>query len=140
LPTTRPPSSTLFPYTTLFRFKDVYRYDLTSNETFRLTNLATGVSGITALSPAMSVAMQSGRMMFSVFSNNRYTVFSKEASELEGERVVEETEGIASVGVLPPIRAVNQGLVEDYLDSPLTGLPPGDTEYEVRNYSARLRL
>ncbi len=121
-------------------FKDVYRYDLTSNETFRLTNLATGVSGITALSPAMSVAMQSGRMMFSVFSNNRYTVFSKEASELEGERVVEETEGIASVGVLPPIRAVNQGLVEDYLDSPLTGLPPGDTEYEVRNYSARLRL
>src|SRR5690606_42101333 len=86
LPTTRPPSSTLFPYTTLFRFKDVYRYDLTSNETFRLTNLATGVSGITALSPAMSVAMQSGRMMFSVFSNNRYTVFSKEASELEGDR------------------------------------------------------
>src|SRR5690606_26971540 len=67
-------------------FKDVYRYDLTSNETFRLTNLATGVSGITALSPAMSVAMQSGRMMFSVFSNNRYTVFSKEASELEGDR------------------------------------------------------
>ena len=120
-------------------FKDVYRYTIATGATNRITNLQTGVSGITAHSPAMSVAAQSGRMMFSVFSDNEYSVYSLEPSELEGTPVEAMEDVIATAGLLPPVRAVNTGLVASYLQDPLAGLPE-PVDYAPRDYSAKLQL
>ena len=121
-------------------FKDVYRLALDSGTAYRITNIATGVSGITETSPAMSVAMQSGRMMFSVFADNEYTVFSLERSQLQGEPVTHDPGQVATAAILPPIRALNEGLVGNYLDDPLTGLPPADMEIASTDYDPTLRL
>ncbi len=124
-------------------FKDVYRLPLgtAQPQPHRVTEIATGVSGITAMSPAMSVATQSGRMMFSVFADNMYTVFSLERSEIEGEPVEAFQPGeVATASVLPPVRALNEGLVGNYLNDPMTGLPPASVEYASRPYSPGLRL
>ncbi len=124
-------------------FSDVYRYVLATQETFRVTNLQTGVSGITSLSPAMTVAMQSGRMMFSVFSNNEYTVFALEPDELAGTALAENqadaAEQYARAGILPPFLPADEGLVGSYLSDPLTGLPD-DEDYTTKEYSSKLRL
>ena len=129
-------------------FKDIYRHELSGGETYRITNLKTGVSGITAQSPAMSVAMQSGRMMFNVFDRNTYPIFSLEADELEGELVQqladedmdgEEAELYADASILPPQRNADEGLVGSYLSDPLTGLPDSP-DYEIEEYGAKLRL
>lgn len=121
-------------------FKDIYRLALDSENVYKITNLQTGVSGITAMSPAMSVAMQSGRMMFSAYSDGNYTVFSKEPDELEGSLVQQTQSASASVaGILPPLRAVDEGLVGNYLNDPLTGLPD-DLGFDISDYSARLKL
>ena len=120
-------------------FKDIYRLTLTSGEVQRITDLQTGVSGITDLSPAMTVAAQSGRMMFSVFSDGKYSVYAREASELEGEPAEAVPGAIATAGLLPPVEAVNVGLVSNYLGDPITGLPEPQV-YSPRDYSARLKL
>ena len=121
-------------------FKDVYRIDLNSEDVFKITNLKTGVSGITAMSPAMSVAAQNGRMMFSVFGDSKYTVYSREADELEGELILPvESSARAIASVLPPYRGIDEGLVGNYLNDPLTGLPP-DQDYSIGAYDARLKL
>ena len=121
-------------------FKDIYRFELASKEVYKITNLQTGVSGITAMSPAMSVAMQSGRMMFSVYSDGEYTVFSKEPAELEGVLVeADDMNRTYTAGILPPMRAVDEGLVGNYLNDPLTGLPP-DQDYTLSEYSSALQL
>ena len=122
-------------------FKDVYRYQLGDGQIFRVTYLTTGVSGITTLSPAMTVAAQSGRMMFSVFSDNQYSVFSLEETETVGEPVVALDEGLASAaGILPPLRALDEGIVGNYLNDPLSGLPEGLSDNIAKKYSPRLRL
>lgn len=121
-------------------FKDVYRMDLATENVYRITHQKTGVSGITALSPAMSVAAQSGRMMFTVFGNSEYTAYARESDELEGVLVEigDQTERpIASV--LPPYRGLDEGLVGSYLKDPLTGLPP-DQDFMAEVYSPRLKL
>ncbi|MBT8400022.1 MAG: PD40 domain-containing protein [Rhodothermia bacterium] len=121
-------------------FKDIYRYAVEEGATYQVTRLQTGVSGITSLSPAMTVAQQSGRMMFSVFSDNKYDVFALEAEETSGTPVVtsaSEEDGIA--GILPPALTGSTGLVENYLNDSLTGLPsPGD--FPAKDYGAKLRL
>ncbi len=129
-------------------FKDIYRQDLRTDETYRVTNLQTGVSGITAMSPAMSVAMQSGRLMFTVFTQGNYPVYSLEAEDATGT-LLEEPEYADSEGglddkalyarILPPQRSANEGLVGSYLSDPLTGLPD-NPDYDIEDYGAKLRL
>jgi len=121
-------------------FKDIYRMDLDSEDVYKLTNQKTGVSGITALSPAMTVAAQSGRMMFSVFGNSEYTVYARESDELEGVLIqIGESSDRPIASVLPPYRGLDEGLVGNYLNDPLTGLPP-DQDYMTEVYSPRLKL
>lgn len=121
-------------------FKDVYRYALDEDLVYRVTDVQTGISGITATSPALTVAGQSGRMMYSVFSNNKYTIFSREASETVGTLVeVQDREFAASARALPPAYASNAGLVASYLDDPLSGLPDPE-DYDIKDYGARLKL
>ena len=57
-------------------FSNVYRTDLTTGEVFQITDIATGVSGITALSPALSVAAQTGLVMYSVFEAQNYNIYA----------------------------------------------------------------
>ena len=120
-------------------FKDIYRYRLADGALFRLTRLQTGVSGITSLSPAMSVASQSGRMMFSVFTDGKYTVFGLEPDQLEGTPYDPAAEPPSVAGILPPFRERTEGLVGNYLNDALTGLPP-ITLTQLRGYDPRLKL
>jgi len=137
-------------------FKDVYRYNLSTEAVYRVTKLQTGVSGITALSPAMSVARQSGRMMFSVFSNSGYSVVALPEAQTEGTRIRGPTtadadtataeavvtdslraDTLAAAGILPP--ATTDGIVSNYLKDYTTGLP-GLQSVEAETASNRLRL
>ncbi len=55
---------------------NVYQLHLASGQLFRLTNLYTGVSGITETSPALTVAQRSGRLLYSVFRANGYELYA----------------------------------------------------------------
>ncbi len=120
-------------------FSDIYRYTLAEGDVYRITNLKTGVSGITALSPTMSVATQNGRLMYSVFYDGAYNVFSLDGSDAQGILASAATGEMAMASVLPPFSARNEGLVADYLDDPLTGLPE-PAPVDENSYSSRLRL
>jgi Tol biopolymer transport system component len=53
---------------------NLWRVDVASGAETPLTNLYTGVAGITNLSPAVSVAAHSGTVAFSLFTNNAYAI------------------------------------------------------------------
>jgi hypothetical protein len=82
-------------------FKDVYRMGRASGERRRVTHLKTGVSGITALSPAMSVAQQSGEMMLSVYGGGRYTGVRLPADSIGGTRLAAAPAAKAAPAVPP---------------------------------------
>jgi len=141
-------------------FKDVYRMDLSNGDRFRVTRLKTGVSGITALSPALSVAAQSGDVMLSVFADGNYTGVRRPAREAQGTpldappaRAVpsasDTTEApfptrtadtARAAGLLPSPAAPNDGLVAANLRDATTGLPSASTEHETEDYDPTLSL
>lgn len=139
-----PDGNNLFFISNADGFRDVYRYDLLTDDVYRVTDVMTGVSGITSTAPALSVAARTGRMMFSVFYDGNYSIHSLEADETVGTLVeidqdlIETT--IASAGVLPPVTAVGEGLVASYLADPESGLVAAPEIGELRGYSPRLRL
>jgi len=119
-------------------FSDIYRYDFREEDTYRVTNLKTGVSGVTSLSPAMTVASQNGRVVFSVFYDGGYSVFGLDSDESVGE-LVQGDMAPTFASILPPRSALDEGIVADYLDDPLTGLPEPRTSV-AEDYDSRLRL
>jgi Tol biopolymer transport system component len=99
----------------------------------QLTTLATGVSGITATSPAMSVAARTGTVAFSVYQDGKYDIFT-----VDGARGGELAPVKENAGLLPPAdRKMSD--VAQLLESPTSGLPE-PSKPEVEPYSAKLGL
>ena len=123
-------------------FQDLYRYDLDDDEINRVTEVATGVSGITALSPAMTVAREAGTVAFSVFENTEFSIYSLDLQQAEEGSLVAEAEAQAPGRILPPMDSDVPSRVAEYIDDPDTGLPPAD-QYaadDARDYDPSLSL
>ncbi len=114
---------------------NVYRLAVAGGEPVQLTNLVTGVSGITELSPAMSAA--GGKVIFSAYEDDGYNVYALETeTQLTGTAPVELP---GNPAVLPP-RTVAEGPVALALLNPTTALPPAETKVEEENYKPKLSL
>jgi WD40 repeat protein len=118
---------------------DVYRTDVSTGEVFQVTRVATGVSGITTLSPAMSVAQRTGRMMFAVFQNSGYNVYALEADRTVGTPVGKAVPEVAAAGILPPVGAYGTSVVVNYLEDAVSHLPQAPA-LAVADYKPKLRL
>ena len=133
---------------------NVYRLALADGLLYQITNLYTGVSGITDLSPALTSAMASDKLVFSAFENgdyNLYRIDDPEAlhgelvtavlqQEATGELVDSEPEfaDVAGAGLLPPYNRT-RGEIMSYLDDPEYGLVDGN-EFSESDYSPSLSL
>ena len=106
-------------------FSDVYRLDLASNQVFQVTRASTGVSGITANSPTLSVARGTGRLVFSVFHNGGNLIRTLTADQAEGapvQTVAASPNALPAAGILVPVDAAATSMVQTYLADATGGL------------------
>ena len=97
---------------------NIYRTEF-GGATTQLTNLLTGASGITELSPALSAA--DGRLVFSAFEDNGYTIYALETAEQLAGVPLQNLP--INAAVLPP-RKAGAGPVYAALKNDTLGLPP----------------
>ncbi|MFW6084435.1 MAG: BamA/TamA family outer membrane protein [Gemmatimonadota bacterium] len=103
---------------------NVYRYDFGDEGLYQVTDLYTGVSGITELSPAIAVAATGDRLVYTAYQLGNHDLYTiDDAQELIG-RPVAPTTLVASTefSTLPPPDR-EQGLVSVLLNEPELGLP-----------------
>jgi hypothetical protein len=118
---------------------NAYRLTLADGEVAQVTNLYTGISGITGLSPALAVAQRSGRLAYTRYRDGGYELdLLDDRAALAGGPLRALP---ARAGVLPPADhapGVQSTLAATLADS-RTGLPP-DTAYAATPYSAGFSL
>lgn len=61
-------------------FRNMFRYEFSSGKVERLTNLFTGISGITEYSPALSISNEDD-IVYSYYRSNSYTIYNAKPSE-----------------------------------------------------------
>lgn len=66
-------------------FRNLYRYELRSNNLFRLTDYLTGISGITPWSPAISISHTAGTIAYNYYSGNVYHIFVAETGDFKAD-------------------------------------------------------
>ncbi len=117
---------------------NVYRLEVASGELFQVTNLYTGVSGITSLSPALSVAQQTGRLVFSAYQGAGYSLYAVDSAPALAGGPVAEPPAAPSAALLPPQDRLPSDVVT-LLAQADTGLP-ADTAFPIVRYRAGLSL
>jgi hypothetical protein len=120
-------------------FQDVYRLALSGGAITRVTRVATGVSGITHTSPAMSVSRQTGALYFSVFDEQGFAVYTLPADRTVGQPVSPIAAQLVAGGLIPPGDTPGRAPVTSYLNDPIAGLPT-ETNFPILPYRARFAL
>ncbi len=116
---------------------NIYRLNLSSSALSQVTNVVTGVSGITNLAPAFSVSPADGRIAFSLFERQGYGIYGLTPEQTQGTPV--QAASYADNGYLPPGDAYRASVVAQYLADSQTGLPQ-DASFKVSPYKATLAL
>ena len=115
---------------------NVYRLELASGARFQVTDLLTGVTGITALSPALSVAAR--RLAFAVYEDDKYSIFTMDdPAAMAGTPVAGAVDRLAAA-MLPP-RERRAAEVMALRGDPAFGLPR-QRDFASRPYKASLQL
>ncbi|PYP69037.1 MAG: peptidase S9 [Gemmatimonadetes bacterium] len=118
---------------------NIFRLNLGTNDVRRVTNVATGVSGITSISPTLTVSQKTGRVLFTVFQAQGFTIRALEPDQAIGEPAVLTDGGqLLTASALPP-GDVTRSMVLTYLADPIDGLASGN-DFKVTPYHASFSL
>jgi Tol biopolymer transport system component len=118
---------------------NVYRVVVDTGELSRVTNVRTGVSGITASSPALSVASRSGDIAFSLYEAGKYDIYLTDPATTV-RPVPTTVADTANAGALPPFER-RDSEVQTLLANATLGLPDvGPSGYPSEPYSGKLTL
>jgi Tol biopolymer transport system component len=95
-------------------YRNLYRFDTNSYETYRLTNILTGISGMTPLAPAMSVARETDEVCYSHYYKSRYSIYTADTVDFKPLKVDPYIVNF-NASILPPVNRATEGLVDKNL-------------------------
>ena len=113
---------------------DVYRMSAQAGTASRITRLMTGVTGITATSPALTLAADGNRLAAVVYRNSTYEIQAIEGAQLAGAEAAPARATLAAARLAPTDRG--EGTVDRILSTP----GPGPVAAEAEPYRPRLSL
>ncbi len=137
-----PDSRSLYVIADRNGISNLYRIPLSGGGASQVTNVVTGLSGITSTSPALSVSSRTGVAAFSVYDEGKYDIYTRpvqqEAQQAAGRATPPLPPASMAAATLPPV--TRQGTeVAELLANPGAGLPP-PADHPTEEYSAKLTL
>lgn len=96
-------------------FRNMYRYTKATGQVEQMTNLFTGISGITEYSPALSIS-NNNDIVYSYYRAQKYSLYSAKADQFT-PKPVDTTAIMTDAGLLPPPRSVGVDLINANLNN-----------------------
>jgi hypothetical protein len=119
---------------------NVYRMPAGRGDVGQVTNVLTGISGITNTSPALSVSSGTGVAAFSVYDDGKYDIYTRQVEPQSSDQATDEvrTRASTTAAVLPPLDR-RPSEVQALLADARFGLPEPQ-QYETASYKPKLKL
>jgi Tol biopolymer transport system component len=124
---------------------NIYRKDLNTGDIYQITNLYSGISGITGISPAYSIASKTNRLVYSAYEDSKYNIYRIDSEDglrgipvYQGGILLSAIELPGQPAMLPPINR-KSSVVLAYLNDPKYGFPFGQSMV-VKKYHPKFSL
>jgi Tol biopolymer transport system component len=115
---------------------NVYMVNLQSGALAQVTDIDSGISGITALSPAISSAIDARTLAVSAYEDDSHNIYIIESPERLAGAPITSTVARLQAATLPP--AERESMIARILNDPSTGLPAAEGQVEA--YKSGLSL
>lgn len=96
-------------------FRNMYRYTLASGKTEQMTDLFTGISGITEYSPALTVS-NNDDIVYSYYRKQKYALYNAKAADFKAV-TVDPGQTNFDAAMLPPPRSAGVDLINSNLNN-----------------------
>lgn len=120
-------------------FRNLYRYDKEDEKIYRLTDFLTGISGITELAPAVSVARETDKITYTYYFKGNHTIYSASSADFNPVEVSPEDIDFTAA-TLPPFQRISTNIVDrlmaDYSENPVF---PIDS-FTIKPYRPKFKL
>lgn len=97
-------------------FRNLYRYMTSSKQVMQMTDLLTGISGITRYSPAITVSTKRDKVMYTHYFDNGYTIYETSIPQMLNKVVdastIDQKAGILPIDLVDKKDIVNKNLKE----------------------------
>ena len=105
-------------------FRNMYRYTLSDGKVEQMTNLFTGICGITEFSPAISIS-NNNDIVYSFYNKQKYTLYNAKATDFKATTVDSQSLNF-DAAMLPPFGSVGVDLINSNLNNYLAykKIPP----------------
>jgi len=117
---------------------NVYRYETATGRMYQITNIYTGVSGITSLSPTLSIAAKTNELLFSAYDRGNYSIYSLDSGTATAGTLVDPAAVTHAGALLPPTDRPGSDLM-GLIRHTAYGLPDAST-FSIEPYKAKLTL
>ncbi len=120
-------------------FRNMYTYNLSTGEIYRQTKILTGISGMTSLAPAMSLARETNEITYSHYYRGQYSIYTADTIDFTLEKMDPNVVDFTA-SILPPFNRSVTGLIDNYLSS-MSKLPqtPVDS-FKVVPFKPKFKL
>lgn len=122
-------------------FRNIYKYEKASGKIYQMTDMITGVSGITHYAPAMSIDRKNNRVVYMHFSKNTYSIYKAKAEDFLNKEVENKVDFAAAT--MPRV----DPNAKRFVDTQLANLDKLEgngeallTEYQEKNYQPKFQL
>ncbi len=134
-----PEDKSIYFLTNADGFRNLHEYDIETGKVFRLTDYFTGISGITHMTPAVSLSRETGELFYSHYKEGDYSVFRADPSEFDYVEV-DPMHIDMTASILPPAEAAVPSIVDNKLGiEPIEPILPEEALAE-KPYDGRFSL
>jgi len=120
-------------------FRNMYSYDTESGKISQMTAFPTGISGITAFAPALSVAQESGLIAYTYYYNSNHQIYTANPDEfMHIETDANEVD--FSAGTLPPLNHIAYNIVDSSLYNRVDNIPVNTDSFSTVSYKPKFQL
>ncbi|MBK6817709.1 MAG: PD40 domain-containing protein [Saprospiraceae bacterium] len=115
-------------------FRNMYRYELSDDKVYQMTDFLSGISGITEYSPALTVSRKKDKIVYSYYSKNSFSIYSAGQDRFLNRPVVDVNAIDMAPGTLPMTNLGQKDIVADNLSKVdgYTQLPLPEDAYKLK--------
>jgi len=117
--------------------RNLYRYDVVSKKVFQLTDMMTGITGITPYSPAITVADDRDLILYTHYNKGKYTIHQAKDADFEANEI-DPTSVDQVPASLPPFSPKQRDMVNTGLR--LMDTAPDSTAMTAKKYRPKFQL
>lgn len=120
-------------------FRNIYQYQLDSNRIIQLTDIITGVSGITKYTPAISVSKDGNNLLYTHYVGKSYNVQKARPDKMD-RTVVDPHDVDFTAAILPPGKTDGKDIVNNALENIDKKETIGSGDLKNQKYKPKFKL